>query len=237
MDGPVVGIVGCGYVVTRHFGDLPVHGTPTTYVDAVVAAGGRPVLLPGDLAAGLLDLVDALVLTGGGDLDPALYGGPSVPALGVDRARDDAELALLDAAEACGLPVLAVCRGMQLLAVRAGGSLLPDLGMAHVLMEGRTHPLGTRAGSLVGSLLGSRPHVSSLHHQAVGEAGGLLATAWADDGVVEAIEVPGHWPVLGVQWHPEMPCDPTGPALFGWLVEEAGTIRSGGRTRPILEPL
>ena len=100
--GPVVGIVGHGYVVPKSFGDLPVVGTPADYAERLVAAGARPVLLPGATAVDLLDVVDALVLTGGGDVDPRLYGGPPDGAVDVDPARDDAEIALVRAAAAPG---------------------------------------------------------------------------------------------------------------------------------------
>lgn len=229
---PVVGIVGHGYVVPKFFGDLSVVGTPTAYADRVTAAGGRPVLLPGRQAVGLLDVVDALVLTGGGDLDPTLYGGPpatpgppdgSLP----DRERDLAEIALVRAAAAGGVPTLGVCRGMQVLVVAFGGTLVRDLGMEHVL-PGGLHPIRTVPGSLVDDVVGDWGKVTSLHHQAVHLTGHCWrTTAWTEDGVAEAVEWvgPGDWPVLGVQWHPEHAHDPSGDALFGWLVADAGGRR------------
>lgn len=220
--GPVVGIVGHGWVVTRHFGDLDLVGTPAGYVRQLSAVGARPVLLPGATAHNLLDVVDALVLTGGGDVDPRLYGGLAAVTGDVDRARDDHEIALVHAAAAAGIPLLGVCRGMQILAVAFGGVLTEDVGKTHVL-PGVGHPVTTRPGSVLRSLLGERPGVTSLHHQAVADPGpSWRATAWADDGVVEAIEWTGDpaWPVLGVQWHPELE-GATGQTLFGWLVRAA----------------
>lgn len=219
---PVVGIVGHDYVVPKFFGDLPVSGIPRSYVDAVAAAGGRPVLLPSAHAVGLLDTVDALVLAGGGDLSPSLWGGPSavpgpdgsLPDLRLDRA----EVAVARAAHAAGVPLLGVCRGLQVLVVAFGGTLVPELGMAHVLPVG-AHPLRTAPGSHAERLVGEGP-VSSLHHQSVADPGPCWRpTAWAADGVVEAVEWAGagDWPVLGVQWHPEL--DATAAALFGWLAE------------------
>ena len=220
-SGPVVGVVGHGYVVPKPFGDLRVTGTPPTYVEAIAAAGARPVLLPGDRAADLLDLVDGVVLTGGGDVDPALYGGDPCRAVEVDRERDDAEIAVVRAAAQARTPLLGVCRGAQVLAVAYGGTLGGDLAHERPFAG---HPVTTAPGSLVRRLVGPAATTSALHHQAVLDPGPFWRpTAWAEDGTVEAIEwAAGDWAVLGVQWHPEMAWhdqldDPTGPALFGWL--------------------
>lgn len=208
MDGrPVVGIAGAGYVVPRFWGELPVRGIPTSYVDAVAAAGGRPVILPPGHAVDLLDTVDAVVLAGGDDI-------------GADPARDEAEIALVRAARARDLPLLGVCRGLQLLAVADGGSLVPDLGpdLPHIKPE-VGHPVELATGSVLGSLLGSGSVVSSLHHQGVATLGAnWRATAWSADGLVEGAEWGDR--TVGVQWHPEL--DASGPALFGWLMATAG---------------
>lgn len=218
---PVVGVVGHGHLVPRDFGDLPVTGTPPTYVDSISAAGGLPVILPPDHAPDLLHLLDALVLTGGGDVDPARYGGTG-PAEGVDTDRDRAELALVRVAAAARLPVLGICRGLQVLAVAFGGTL--QGGLDHRIPDAG-HDVRAAPGSLVERLLGPRVRTSALHRQAVLDPGPhWRATAWADDGTVEALEpVDPRWPVLGVQWHPELTVHPvledtTGPALFGWLI-------------------
>ncbi len=219
---PVIGIVASSYTVTKHFGDLAVVGTPTRYVEQVAAAGARPILLPAATAVDLLEVVDALVLTGGGDVDPLRYGGSTGPGIDVDPARDEAEISLVRAAAEAGTPLLGVCRGLQVLAVAFGGTLTGDLGMSHVL-PGDTHSVRTRPGSLIHSLLGAGPEVTALHHQAVAEPGpSWRATSWADDGVVEAIEWQGSlpWPVLGVQWHPELEAS-TGARLFDWLARAA----------------
>lgn len=223
MNGPVIGIVGNAHVVPKHFGELPVAGTPTTYVERVVRAGARPVVLPASAALDLLDVVDALVLTGGGDVEPARYGGAG-RAHDVDPVRDEVELALVRSAEDAGLPLLGVCRGMQVMAVAYGGTLVGGLDHVH---PGTGHLVHTEAGSLTRSLLGSTMRTTALHRQAVSAPGGSWrTTAWAEDGVVEAIEwAAGEWPVLGVQWHPEHD-DPTGPAIFEWLAEAAEVRRA-----------
>jgi putative glutamine amidotransferase len=226
VTGPVIGIVGHGYAVPKPFGELPVTGTPQAYVAAITHVGARPVIVPPRAGLDLLDLVDGLVLTGGGDVDPARYGAPGT-ATEVDLERDDAEIALVRAAAEARLPVLGVCRGHQVLAVALGGTLVG--GLAHLLPHDG-HAVRTAPGSLVHELLGGRPHTSALHRQAVLDPGpAWRPTAWTEDGVIEAIEpTAGDWPALGVQWHPELAwvdqlSDETGPALFRWLAEAART--------------
>jgi putative glutamine amidotransferase len=187
------------------------------------------VVIPPGAGLHLLDVLNGLVLAGGGDLDPALYGRTDVAARDVDLERDATELALARAARNALLPVLGVCRGAQVFAVMDGGTLVPDLGERHVIPPGTgTHAVRTTPGSLARRLLGARAEVGSLHHQSVRSAGpGWVVTARTDDGVVEALEwTASEWPALGVQWHPEL--DHTGPRVFGWLVAVArDVIRSG----------
>jgi putative glutamine amidotransferase len=200
-----VGIAAGHYAEPRPWGSLRVVGVPPTYVASVAAAGGRPVVLPPESGLDLLDVVDAVVLAGGVDL-------------GDDDERDRAEVALVHASRAAGLPLLGICRGLQVIAVADGGSLADDV--PHLLPE-TGHPVAVEPGSELSALVGAAPTVSSLHHQAPGVLGeGWRTTARAGDGVVEAAEwVADGWPALGVQWHPEL--DRTGPALFGWLVAAA----------------
>ena len=239
---PVIGIVGHGHVVTRPFGELDIVGTPTRYVQHVTGAGGRPVVLTGPDAVHLLDVVEAIVLTGGGDVDPRRYGGAPEDARDVDTGRDETEIALVRAAARSGIPLLGVCRGLQVMIVAFGGTLRADFANAHLLVEDE-HLVETTPGSVIRRLLGDRQPVSSLHHQAAAVVASCWrATARAGDGVVEAIEWvgPGRWPALGVQWHPEFGIPGDSP-LFDWLVGEAaarapvapeGAGPGAGRTPP-----
>jgi len=189
-----------------------------TYVDAVLAAGGLPILIPfvaPDHADEYLTLLDGLVLSGGAfDVPPALYGEEARPVCGpLIPERTDTELRLLRAALAGGTPVLGVCGGMQLLNVALGGSLHQDVPTdLGIDLHQQPHPkdvpshdvevvAGTRLAALVGA---GALRVNSTHHQAVKSvAPGLVVSARAADGLVEGIELPGHPYALGVQWHPE----------------------------------
>lgn len=198
------------------------------YADAVTRAGGVPVLLPpasgGDDAAGaVVARIDALVVTGGADVDPGRYASEAHPRTSSWRADRDAwETALLRAADAAGLPTLGVCRGMQLMAVAAGGSLhqhTPDL-VGHESHSpgadafGRNH-VRTADASRVRSVVGEVVTVGCHHHQSVDAHPGYDAVAWAEDGLLEAMERPGPRFCVGVQWHPEVGGDDT---LFAALV-------------------
>jgi anthranilate synthase component 2/putative glutamine amidotransferase len=208
--------------------DLPAVLLPAMYADAVDRCGGEPVLLPtGALSPGVVDRLDGLVLAGGADVDPAHYGqapGPHTTVLRPDR--DDAELGLLQAALEQDLPLLAVCRGVQLLNVALGGDLVQHL--PDVPGTGSHHPGGgtfarreirTEPGSVLAGLLGPTATADCHHHQALGRvADDLTPTAWAEDGVLEAVEAEGRRFCLGVQWHPEAGDD---ARLFGALVRAA----------------
>lgn len=199
---------------------------PQTYVDAVTRAGGTALLLPPQPAAApdvtaLSDVLDGLVLAGGPDVDPARYGAAAGPHTGPPHpARDDWELRLLHGALERDLPLLAVCRGLQLLNVALDGTLvqhLPD--GTHRTPPARFvhHRVALEDGSRAHAVLGPTAEVSCYHHQAVDRVGrGLRVTARADDGTVEALELPGHRFALGVQWHPET--DPEDGRLFHALV-------------------
>jgi gamma-glutamyl-gamma-aminobutyrate hydrolase PuuD len=207
---------------------VPAVLLPATYADAVAEAGGEPVLLPtGAVTADVVARLDGLILAGGADIDPARYGSVPGPRTTVVRPdRDAAELAVLSAALDRDLPLLAICRGMQLLNVALGGDLLqhlPDLpGTAsHHAGDGlfARRQVRTAEGSALDRLLGPAPTVDCHHHQALDRvAPGLTPSAWAEDGLVEGVEAVGRRFCLGVQWHPEAGED---PRLFSALVAAA----------------
>jgi anthranilate synthase component 2/putative glutamine amidotransferase len=212
--GPLVGITSyldeAAWGVWRQSAAL----VPQTYVDAVSRAGGTPVLLPPQPGGAdrLLDALDGLVLAGGSDIDPARYGEDAHPRTGPPhRARDDWEFELLAGALRRDLPVLGVCRGMQLLNVALGGTLvqhLPDGSHQNPPARFARQAVLVRPDSLLGAVLGRAAKVSCYHHQAADRLGtGLQAVAWAADETVEALELPDRRFVLGVQWHPETDAD------------------------------
>jgi putative glutamine amidotransferase len=201
------------------------------YADAVVAAGGVPVLLPpasgtDASARSVVARLDALVIAGGADVEPARYGEEAhARTAGWREDRDAWELALLTAADAADLPVLGVCRGMQLMAVAAGGAL--DQHTPDVVGHEEHSPGGdafgrlavrTAEGSRVRAAEGESVRAQCHHHQSVRSHPGFVATAWTPDATVEAMERPGERFCVGVQWHPEMDRD---QALFRALVEAA----------------
>lgn len=221
------------------------------YVRAVETAGGLPVALPALVreggVEGLLGVLDGLLLAGGGDLDPFYFGEEPLPVTGeIAPERDRFELALARGALRLGLPVLGICRGLQVLNVAAGGTLYQDLAQAvprplkHYQQAPRwyaTHGFTVAGGSRLAGIMGAGyRRVNSFHHQAVARvAPGFRATAWAPDGVVEAVEATGPGFALGVQFHPEGMAEQDAGclALFAALVEAARLFsrgRPGGTT-------
>jgi putative glutamine amidotransferase len=231
---PVIGIT--TYVEPASWGawTLPAALIPYAYVEAVERAGGRALLVPPseDAVDETLDVLDGLVFSGGNDLEPSSYGADAHPETnGTNPARDAGELALLTAALARDLPVLAICRGFEVLNVARGGDLvqhLPDAvgHEAHraVVGEFSDHDVRVDESSQLGALVGAEvTDVKSHHHQALGRIGdGLREAAWADDGTVEAIEDPERRFAVGVLWHPEAGED---QRLFEALVAEARAYR------------
>src|SRR3954454_24171613 len=193
--------------------DVPAILLPASYADAVAEAGGEPVLLPtGAVSAEVIGRLDGLVVAGGADVDPARYGQAAGPRTTVVRPeRDESELTALRAALDRDLPVLTICRGMQLLNVALGGTLVqhvPDLAGAACHDPGagryRRHEVTTAPGTELRRLLGTAEGADCHHHQALGRiARDLTPSAWAEDGVVEAVEWTGRRFCVGVQWHPE----------------------------------
>jgi putative glutamine amidotransferase len=246
VSTPIIGI--CAAVERVRWGpwDDFVTMTPRSYVRAVQAAGGLAVLLPPDDAAAedpdvLLDRLDALLLAGGTDVDPAAYGARPHPELGSTvPERDRFELALAHRALERELPLLAICRGMQMLNVACGGTLVQHVPEVvgheehrHTPGQFADHEVELETGSLVARAAGAdRLAVKSHHHQGVDELGeSLVASGWADgDGLVEAIEDPGRRFVLGVLWHPE---EDESSRLIAALVEKARAAypRSNMRAR------
>lgn len=203
------------------------------YVDAIHRAGGRTILIPPADHGNdrILDVLDGLVLAGGQDIDPGRYGAERDPTTEAPQhGRDTAELTLAAAAMDRGIPVLGICRGIQVMNVARGGDIiqhLPDRigSTAHREVVGvfSEHDVQIEPDSRLHTILGDRAPALSHHHQATGRVGdGLRAVGWADDGTIEALETTGDGFAVGVQWHPEEGED---LALFTAVVEAARAFR------------
>jgi putative glutamine amidotransferase len=231
---PIVGISAYSEQASWGSWDLPATLLPQKYADQVAAAGGAPVLLPpvpGIEAA--VHGLGALIISGGPDIDPARYGEQADPLTTVIRpSRDAAEVALFEAALESGVPVLGICRGLQVMNVALGGTLiqhLPDVvghdGHSPTPGAMGEHKVTIGAGSsrLAGILGAGTVGVPTHHHQGIARlADRLTATAWAEDGTIEAVEVDGAGFAIGVQWHPEAGDE---PALFNALIEAGRSAR------------
>jgi putative glutamine amidotransferase len=205
------------------------------YMRAIETVGAIPIILPpiansGDIGC-QLEAVDLLLISGGSDLDPELYGEEPSPLLDeVWRERDLYEIALVRAAAARGIPIFGICRGLQLINVAFGGTLYQDLSMANASVAHRqkskchlpSHTIAIESSSLLGEILTtSNLRINSYHHQAVKDiAPGFVVSARAKDGIVEGIERGGSAPILAVQWHPELMAvsDPVMLKLFKYFV-------------------
>ncbi|MBD3369520.1 gamma-glutamyl-gamma-aminobutyrate hydrolase family protein [Candidatus Fermentibacteria bacterium] len=208
---------------------ITLHGS---YVDLAFRSGAASVLLlpRGDPEA-LLNMVDLLVLTGGGDPDPSIYGDKPVAPPGTERERPLWDIRLYRAARKGGKPVLGICLGMQLMAVAEGCGLIGDIATElpgaldhHGKPESpQRHPVSVKPGSVMAGIIGTESEVSSFHHQAIRSVPpGYSACAWSPDGLVEAIESEDGM-ALGVQWHPER--DRTGVPLLEHMLGVAGKGR------------
>lgn len=240
MSAPVIGLTTYREPAAWGVWQQPADLLPAQYANAVTTTGGLPVLLPPVAGTGAADAVvarlDGLVVTGGPDVDPARYGAEPHPrTAGWRPDRDAWESALLDAAAAARLPVLGVCRGMQLMAVHAGGELdqhTPDLVGHDEHSPGGdefgTLEVSTEPGSRLATLVGPSLEVSCHHHQSVRTHPGFAAVARATDGTLEAMELPGDRFCLAVQWHPETAND---VGLLAGLVRAASSY-STERGRP-----
>ena len=239
----MIGISAHPRVIDAATGPTLMHTSSRHYVDSVVRAGGLPVILPvveADDVRPYLSVVHGLLLTGGGDVQPWRYNAKPLPETrNVDPARDAFDIQLLHEAILSQLPVLATCRGMQVLNVALGGSLVQHVPAVTGQEHDRTdqwhdgvHRVRVEPDSHLAEALGSTEvWVNSLHHQAVREAApGTRAVAWADDETVEAVELPGSPHVVAVQWHPELLEDhPEQQGLFRQLVDRAAALAATAR--------
>jgi putative glutamine amidotransferase len=234
MSKPLVGIT--TYLVPAAFGSWELESAlvPADYVRAIERAGARALLVPPstDAVEETLDALDGLLFSGGSDIDPELYGQEPHPTVqDVARVRDDAELVLLRAALERDMPVLAICRGSQVLNVALGGDLVQHLPEVvgdekhkHTPGAFADHEVEIDPDTRVGSVLGDRAPVKSSHHQGFGRLGeGLREAARAGDGTVEALEDPSRRFAVGVLWHPEAADD---ARLFEELVAQAAAYRA-----------
>lgn len=247
MRRPLIGLTAYAQHVQYGHHDLEAGMLPMTYVRAVHATGGRAVLItPDEPGTDVLESLDGIVFSGGGDIDPANWGAERHPATDTDPVRDAAELKLMKAALDMDLPTLGVCRGLQVMAVATGGSLhqhLPDvIGHERHRAAPGTDPLAVEAsaygrhdvvvqhGSRAQSVLGTHLTVNSFHHQGIDDPGAFVPTGWCpDDRVIEIMEDPQRTFALGVQWHPERTND---LRVFAALAEAAA--RRSGLSRPAL---
>ena len=196
------------------------------YARGVLAAGGLPVNLPLDADPALfIDRLDGVLISGGADVGPERYGAtPADTADPAEPERDEFELGLLDAATSAALPILGICRGLQIINVHAGGTLhqhIPEHARYDVPPTGPVHDISLSDGSALAGLYGSTHQVNSLHHQTVDLVGNdFTVTGTHDDGTVEGLE---HLslPILAVQWHPEMLDTRESDPVFGWIVQQA----------------
>jgi putative glutamine amidotransferase len=245
MHRPVIGITSSQFIDKASHGAFNRHSVSRAYSDAVHRAGGVPMILPffADVADEMLDLIDGLILSGGADIDPARFGDSEIHPQTYDilPERDAAEFALTAGALERDMPVLGICRGIQVLNVAMGGTLYQDVPdqfgpkIGHrqqdrqIAADQPGHQVASAAGSLLERIYGlTQIPVNSFHHQAVRDAApGTTVSGIASDGLIEAIESPEHRFVLGVQWHPELmfATDDIHLAPFRGLVEAASLAR------------
>jgi putative glutamine amidotransferase len=233
---PLIGVTSVPRSARAAFGDTPHQTVPDLYLDLVKRAGGAPIILPvhQEPDPHLFGFLNGVVLTGGGDVDPQCYGEPSGKARRIDGERDRFELELVKFAADRDLPVLAICRGIQVLNVALGGSLIVDLptqvpdGLDHhdlAHWSGTSHTVRIAGDSALAGLVGGELAVNSMHHQSIARPSSRLKpVAWAPDGVIEAVESPAHRFLVGVQWHPEcLGSDHPGfPLVEGFVEASAG---------------
>jgi putative glutamine amidotransferase len=238
MPAPLIGLT------TRSMpaptSDLPMIASPRSYTDILMQTGAIPILIPLNLkpehTRQLLSRLDGIIFTGGADIDPGRFNGiPHDKVYGIDQERDQSELSLLQQVREANLPLMGICRGIQLINVALGGNLYTHISdqlpnaLQHDCFPDNppgylAHPVEIKAGSRLAQILGNtKVEVNSLHHQGIQAlASELIPLAWAPDGLVEAVQVPGNPFGLAVQWHPEwLPEDPHSQALFSAFIKTA----------------
>jgi putative glutamine amidotransferase len=216
---PLVGITSWKRNLDTFYGPEDLQTLSCYYTDSVIGAGLLPVMLPSSLDPGdadqLVATVDGILVSGGDDIDPATYGEENTASKRISRAADEFEIAVVQAARRQGKPLLAICRGLQLLNVVLGGTLAQEVTSAggthelisrdHEEMNARRHVVTFEPGSTMARIYSAdEAKVNTLHHQGVDRvADGLIVEGRTDDGLIEAARVDGDWWAVGVQWHPE----------------------------------
>lgn len=216
---PIVGITAWKRRLDTFYGPEDLQTLAAYYTDSVIAGGMLPVIFPSSMdpvdADRLVAAVDGILISGGDDIDPASYGEENTDSKPVSRAADDFEIAVVEAARRQAKPLLAICRGIQMLNVFLGGTLAQEItsaGGVHELisrdpeeMSARRHVVTFEEGSTMSRIYGAEEaKVNTLHHQGIARvADGLVVEGRTDDGLIEAARVSGDWWALGVQWHPE----------------------------------
>ncbi len=216
---PLVGITSWKRTLDTFYGPDTLQTLSTYYTDSIIAAGMTPIMFPSSLdpseADRLVATVDGVLISGGDDIDPESYGEENTASHGTNPAADSFEVAVVHTAEKLGKPLLAICRGLQLLNVAFGGTLdqeVTSAGGVHELiskdpdeMNSRRHVVTLAEGSILAEMYGTtEAKVNTLHHQGVGQlADRLIPEGRTDDGLIEAARCRGDWWALGVQWHPE----------------------------------
>jgi putative glutamine amidotransferase len=241
MTAPLIAISAARQTIDSPFGPMAATQQVVSYANGVLAAGGRPAILPSteEIPSGVLEGFAGLILTGGGDINPRLYGEEPVETVyGVSDIRDSFEIALYEDAVRLGLPILATCRGMQLINALRGGTLVQEVcaERSH-WQEGACgdpwHEVEVEPGSDLARIVGtSTISVNSYHHQGIGKLGKGLRVVGRDHGVIEALEDVGA-NLVAVQWHPEhmFRAHPTQMALFEDLVKKASVVPDIRQTR------
>ncbi|MGI8824620.1 MAG: gamma-glutamyl-gamma-aminobutyrate hydrolase family protein [Chloroflexota bacterium] len=243
-DGPVIGITAWRRSLPTFLGEkTDLYTLGREYVDSVLRAGAEPLIIPRARSApAILDALDGLILSGGDDVHPSSYGDEVNDAsVGVDLDVDRWEIALIREAARRHMPVLGICRGMQIMAVAFGGRMVQDLsehneahdiyGRAAEDILAERHPVFLESGSRLAAIYGENTKpVNTIHHQAVIDPGRLRASARGPAGLIEAVEDADGWDAIGVQWHPEKMNDKLENRLFYCFAQAANAFAQARRS-------